>query len=41
MATLAEINQTLQMQVELMVQQGKSVEKTSKDIASVKEKISQ
>jgi hypothetical protein len=41
MATLAEINQTLQMQVELMVQQGKSVEKTSKDIASVKEKIAQ
>ena len=41
MTTLAETNQTLQMQVELMVQQGKSVEKTSKDIASVKEKITQ
>lgn len=41
MATLAEINQTLQMQVELMVQQGKSVEKTSKDIASLKDKIAQ
>ncbi len=41
MTTLAEINKTLQQQVELMVQQGESIESTSKDISGIKDKIAQ
>jgi hypothetical protein len=41
MTTLADINQTLQQQVELMIQQGKNIDKTSKGIDSVKNKIAQ
>ena len=39
MTTLAEINQTLLQQVELMTEQGKSIQKTSDSIAAVKKSI--
>ena len=39
MTTLADINKTLQQQVELMVQQGKTIDSTNKGIDSVKNKI--
>jgi hypothetical protein len=39
MTTLAEINQTLQQQLSLMAEQGKSIERTSNSIESVKKTI--
>jgi hypothetical protein len=39
MTTLAEINQTLQQQLSVMTEQGKSIERTSNSIESVKKNI--